>query len=76
MKNITTLVYGVLNRKLPSALDRNQFSSWLAGFIDAQESIGLPRTSVAVRRNIDTGKAYLNRYTFYSYLPLKNGRAN
>ena len=36
MKNITTLVYGVLNHKLPSALDRNQFSSWLAGFIDGE----------------------------------------
>jgi hypothetical protein len=36
-------------------------------YANAQESIGLPRTSVAVRRNIDTGKAYLNRYTFYSY---------
>ena len=35
---------------------------------DAQEAIGIPRTSVAVRRNIDTGKSYLNRYTFYSYL--------
>ena len=36
MKNITALVYGVLNHKLPSALDRNQFSSWLAGFIDGE----------------------------------------
>jgi hypothetical protein len=35
---------------------------------DAQEAIGIPRTSVAIRRNIDTGKSYLNRYTFYSYL--------
>ena len=45
-------------------------------FADASEAIGLPRTSVAVRRNIDTGKAYLNRYTFYSYSPLEFGKAN
>lgn len=36
MKNITTLVYGSLNKKAPSALDRNQFSSWLTGFIDGE----------------------------------------
>jgi hypothetical protein len=36
MKNITTLVYGSLNKKVPSALDRNQFSSWLTGFIDGE----------------------------------------
>ena len=46
----------------------------LTSFADASEAIGLPRTSVAVRRNIDTGKAYLNRYTFYSYSPLENGK--
>lgn len=32
----------------------------------AQEAIGISRTSVAVRRNIDTNKAYLGRYKFYS----------
>ncbi len=35
---------------------------------DAQEAIGLSRTSRAVSRNIDTGKAYLGRYSFYSTL--------
>lgn len=35
-------------------------------YAEAQEAIGIPRTSVAIRRKIDTGKAYLNRYTFYS----------
>ena len=117
MNILTTLVYGTFNHKLPSDLDRNQFSSWLTGFIDAEgnfqvltpemshlhlsqafsslvsvrmvwvydngkllnsqpftsyadasEAIGIPRNSVAVRRNIDTGKANLSRYTFYSYL--------
>jgi hypothetical protein len=36
MKNIKTLVYGTLNKEVPSALDRNQFSSWLTGFIDGE----------------------------------------
>jgi len=39
MKNITTLIYGVLNLQVPSALDRNQFSSWLAGFIYAEGNL-------------------------------------
>ena len=37
-------------------------------YADAQDAIGIPRTRVAIRRTIDTGKSYLNRYTFYSYL--------
>jgi hypothetical protein len=45
-------------------INSQPFTSYAA----AQEAIGLPRTSVAVRRNIYTGKAYLNRYTFYSHL--------
>lgn len=32
----------------------------------AQEAIGLKRTASAVKRNIDSGKVYKNRYTFYS----------
>lgn len=44
-------------------INSQPFTSYAA----AQEAIGIPRASVAVRRNIDTGKAYLNRYTFYSY---------
>ena|SRR5947207_211055 len=36
MKNIKTLVYATLNKKVPSALDRNQFSSWLTGFVDGE----------------------------------------
>jgi hypothetical protein len=35
-------------------------------YAEAQAAIGIPRTSVAVRRNIDTGKLYLQRYSFYS----------
>lgn len=35
-------------------------------YADAQDAIGIPRTAVVIRRKIDTGKAYLNRYTFYS----------
>ena len=45
-------------------LNSQPFTSFAA----AQEAIGIPRTSVAIRRNIDTGKPFLNRYTFYSYL--------
>nr|QVG61567.1 hypothetical protein [Rhizoctonia sp.] len=36
MNIITTLLYGVFNCKVPSDLNRNQFSSWLTGFIDAE----------------------------------------
>ena len=35
-------------------------------YAEAQTAIGISRTSVAVRRNIDTGKLYLQRYSFYS----------
>ena len=37
-----------------------------ASYAEAQGSIGISRTSVVVRRNIDTGKLYLQRYSFYS----------
>jgi hypothetical protein len=36
---LTTLVYGIFNHKVPSALDRNQFSSWLTGFIDGENRV-------------------------------------
>lgn len=35
-------------------------------YAEAQAAIGISRTSVAIRRNIDTGKLYLQRYSFYS----------
>nr|YP_010568306.1 LAGLIDADG endonuclease [Cutaneotrichosporon cutaneum]UZC57739.1 LAGLIDADG endonuclease [Cutaneotrichosporon cutaneum] len=35
---------------------------------DALKAIGKPRTGSRVKRNIDTGKLYLNRYAFYSSL--------
>jgi hypothetical protein len=35
-------------------------------YAEAQSAIGISRKSVAVRRNIDTGKLYLQRYSFYS----------
>jgi LAGLIDADG endonuclease len=35
-------------------------------YASAQEAIGLSRISVVVRRKIDSGKLYLNRYTFFS----------
>ena len=37
-----------------------------ASYSEAQHAIGISRTSVAVRRNVDTGKLYLQRYLFYS----------
>lgn len=40
----------------------NPFSSYAA----AQVAIVISRNSVAVRRNIDTGKLYLKRYSFFS----------
>lgn len=33
---------------------------------DALTAIDKPRTSSRIKRNIDTGKLYLNRYRFYS----------
>lgn len=38
------------------------FSTYAA----ALEAIGQPRTSTGVRRTIDTGKLFINRYTFHS----------
>lgn len=35
-------------------------------YAEAQEALGISRISVAVRRNIDTGKLYLKRFSFYS----------
>jgi hypothetical protein len=35
-------------------------------YAEAQNAIGLPRNSSAVKRNIDTGKLYLKRFSFYS----------
>ena len=35
-------------------------------YAKAQLAIGIPKYSVAIRRNIDTGKLYLKRYSFYS----------
>ena len=37
-----------------------------SSYAEAQVAIGLPRNSVAIRRNIDTDKLYLKRYSFYS----------
>ena len=37
-----------------------------SSYAEAQVAIGLGRESVAIRRNIDTGKLYLKRYSFYS----------
>jgi hypothetical protein len=35
-------------------------------YADAQEAIGVPRTSRAISRNLDSGKLYRGRYTFWS----------
>lgn len=35
-------------------------------YAEAQKAIGIARTSRAISRNIDTGKLYLNRFSFYS----------
>lgn len=37
-------------------------------YASANAAIGLNRSSVAIGRNIDTGKKYKDRYTFYSYV--------
>ena len=37
-------------------------------YASANEAIGLNRSSVVIGRNIDTGKKYKGRYTFYSYI--------
>lgn len=37
-------------------------------YASANETIGLNRSSVVIGRNIDTGKKYKDRYTFYSYV--------
>ena len=39
MNILTNLVYGIFNHKEPTALDRNQFSSWLTGFIDGENRV-------------------------------------
>lgn len=62
VRNVWVYDNGILVNSQP-------FTSYAA----AQEAIGIPRTSVVVRRNIDTGKFYLNRYTFYSYPPFNKG---
>ena len=34
--SIDTLVYGLLNKNKPTSMNREQFSSWLSGFIDGE----------------------------------------
>jgi len=39
MKNnlsVVPLVYKIFNRKVPTDMDRNQFSLWFSGFIDGE----------------------------------------
>jgi hypothetical protein len=37
-----------------------------SSYAEAQEAIGIPQNSLAIRRNIDKDKLYLKRYSFYS----------
>jgi len=57
MKNnlsVLPLVYKIFNRKVPTDMDRNQFSLWLSGFIDGEGNfqVFLDRHYFAQQSNI------------------------
>ena len=67
-----------LSRLFTTLRGKDGFSVWVydhgvlvngspfPSYSDAHQSIGLPRTSRAIGRSLDTGKLYLSRYSFYS----------